>query len=120
MSSETRWRWAGIVSAISVGGVLITDIVANVVGGYISEQIKTWDVPDKTPAAQTAPANADETVSSIPPQGSEGAVTMAAVDACSETHLVTAAALLPSRIINRERKIACRMACAWAAMVFFR
>jgi endonuclease YncB( thermonuclease family) len=79
MSSETRWRWAGIVSAISVGGVLITDIVANVVGGYISEQIKTWDVPDKAPAAQSAPANADETVSSIPPQENEGAVTMAAV-----------------------------------------
>jgi endonuclease YncB( thermonuclease family) len=78
MSSETRWRWAGIVSAVSVGGVLITDIVANVVGGYISDQIKTWDVPDQAPA-QHAPANTGETVSSIPPPASEGQVTMAAV-----------------------------------------
>ena len=57
---------------VSVGGVLITDIVANVVGGYISDRIKTsWDVPQHAPAAQ-APANATETVSSIPPPASEG------------------------------------------------
>jgi len=37
MSSDQRWKWAGIVSVVSIGGVLITDIVANVVGGYISE-----------------------------------------------------------------------------------
>ena len=44
MSSDQRWKWAGIVSVVSIGGVLITDIVANVVGGYISDQIKTWEV----------------------------------------------------------------------------
>lgn len=64
---------------ISVGGVLITDIVANVVGGYISDQIKTWDVPEQAPAAQQAPISAADTVSSIPPPASEGQVTMAAV-----------------------------------------
>jgi endonuclease YncB( thermonuclease family) len=65
---------------LSVGGVLLTDIAANVVGGYISERIKTsWDVPQDAPAAQQAPANAIETVSSIPPPASEGQVTMAAV-----------------------------------------
>ena len=47
---------------VSVGGVLITDIVANVVGGYISDRIKTsWDVLQHAPAAQQAPANATET-----------------------------------------------------------
>jgi endonuclease YncB( thermonuclease family) len=80
MSTDQRWKWAGIVSVVSVGGVLLTDIAANVVGGYISDRIKTsWDVPQRAPAAQQAPANATETVSSIPPPASEGQVTMAAV-----------------------------------------
>jgi endonuclease YncB( thermonuclease family) len=82
MASDQRWRWAGIVSVISVGGVLVTDIVANVVGGYISEQIKSWQVPDEAPlGAQHAPppASATDTVSSIPPPSSEGQLTMAAI-----------------------------------------
>lgn len=80
MSSDQRWKWAGIVSVVSIGGILITDIVANVVGGYISDQIKTWQVPDQPPAAaQHAPANATETVSSIPPPANQEPVTMAAV-----------------------------------------
>jgi len=57
MSSDQRWKWAGIVSVVSIGGVLITDIVANVVGGYISEQIKTWQVPDQAKAPDQAPAH---------------------------------------------------------------
>ena len=70
MISEQRWKWAGIVSVISIGGVLLTDIVANVVSGYISDQIKqSWlepqqqgSVPNPEPAiaeratAATAPA----------------------------------------------------------------
>ena len=66
---------------VSIGGVLITDIVANVVGGYISDRIKTsWDVPQqRARPRKQAPANATETVSSIPPPASEGQVTMAAV-----------------------------------------
>jgi endonuclease YncB( thermonuclease family) len=78
MSSDQRWKWAGIVSVVSVSGVLLTDIVANVVGGYISDQIKTWQVPVHAPAAAAA-AQAD-TVSSIPATpASEAQVTMAAV-----------------------------------------
>jgi endonuclease YncB( thermonuclease family) len=80
MSTDQLWRWAGIVSVLSVGGVLLADIAANVVGGYISDRIKTsWDVPEHPPSAQQAPPDATETVSSIPPQASEGQVTMAAV-----------------------------------------
>ena len=79
MSTDQRWRWAGIVSVVGIGGVLITDIVANVVGGYISDQIKTWQVSDEAPqAGKQVPADA-EAVSSIPPAASEGQVTMAAV-----------------------------------------
>jgi endonuclease YncB( thermonuclease family) len=77
MSSDQRWKLAGIVSVISVGGVLLTDIVANVVGGYISDQIKTWQVPLHTPAAD--PAAQSDTVSSIPAApASQPQVTMAA------------------------------------------
>ena len=80
MSTDQRWRWAGIVSVVGIGGVLITDIVANVVGGYISDQIKTWQVSRmrRPQAGKQVPADA-ETVSSIPPAASEGQVTMAAV-----------------------------------------
>jgi endonuclease YncB( thermonuclease family) len=85
MSSDQRWKWAGIVSVVSIGGVLITDIVANVVGGYISEQIKTWQVPDQAKAPDQAPATREasavdaEAVSSIPAPANETQVTMAAV-----------------------------------------
>jgi hypothetical protein len=85
MSSDQRWKWAGIVSVVSIGGVLITDIVANVVGGYISDQIKTWQVPIQPPAQNQAEAKRDasaadaEAVSSIPAPANETQVTMAAV-----------------------------------------
>lgn len=85
MSSDQRWKWAGIVSVVSIGGVLITDIVANVVGGYISDQIKTWQVPIQPPAQSQAEAKRDapaadaEAVSSIPAPANETQVTMAAV-----------------------------------------
>ena len=81
MSTDQRWRWAGIVSVVGIGGVLITDIVANVVGGYISDRIKTWQVSDEAPRKQAQASKCwdAETVSSIPPAASEGQVTMAAV-----------------------------------------
>ncbi len=85
MSTDQRWKWAGIVSVVSIGGVLITDIVANVVGGYISDQIKTWQVPIQPPAQDQAQAKRDasaadaEAVSSIPAPANETQVTMAAV-----------------------------------------
>jgi hypothetical protein len=63
MASDQRWRWAGIASVIGIGGVLITDIVANVVGGYISEQIKDWQVPGEQPVASaTTPTPTETTV----------------------------------------------------------
>ena len=83
MSTDQRWKWAGIVSVVSIGGVLITDIVANVVGGYIADQIKTWQVPIQPPAQDQAQAkheaSAAEAVSSIPAPANETQVTMAAV-----------------------------------------
>ena len=80
MSTDQRWKWAGIVSVVSIGGVLITDIVANVVGGYITDQIKTWDVPEQAPQAKPqVPAVEADVVSSIPPPASGEQVTMAAV-----------------------------------------
>jgi endonuclease YncB( thermonuclease family) len=83
MSSDRRWKWAGIISVVSIGGVLITDIVANVVGGYIADQIKTWQVPIQPPAQDQAQAkheaSAAEAVSSIPAPANETQVTMAAV-----------------------------------------
>jgi endonuclease YncB( thermonuclease family) len=83
MSSDQRWKWAGIISVVSIGGVLITDIVANVVGGYIADQIKTWQVPIQPPAQDQAQAkheaSAAEAVSSIPAPANETQVTMAAV-----------------------------------------
>ena len=78
MSTDQRWKWAGIVSVVSVGGVLITDIVANVVGGYISDRSRRGTSRIRRRARQQVPADA-ETVSSIPPPASEGQVTMAAV-----------------------------------------
>lgn len=67
MSSDQRWRWAGIASVIGIGGVLITDIVANVVGGYISDQIKTWDVPEEPAVASVAVATPTEAMAASVP-----------------------------------------------------
>lgn len=82
MATDQRWKWAGIVSVVSIAGVLITDIVANVVGGYISDQIKaSWLMPGDAPApSQTAEPEQDMVVSSIPstpqaPQAQLAAVT---------------------------------------------
>ena len=73
MSTDQRWKWAGIVSVVSVGGVLITDIVANVVGGYISDRIKTsWDVPQNAPAAQAGSCQRDRDRLEHPASGKRG------------------------------------------------
>ena len=52
MHTDQKWKWAGIVSVVSIVGVLLTDVVANVVAGYISDQIKGWEVPEQATAAQ--------------------------------------------------------------------
>jgi len=67
MATDQRWKWAGIVSVVSVAGVLITDIVANIVGEYISDQIKaSWLMPgQEAPAIPASEPQADIMVSSI-------------------------------------------------------
>lgn len=81
MDTDQRWKWAGIVSVVSIGGVLITDIVANVVGGYISEQIKTsWLTPEETTASgQAATPPAQETTASLPQAAPKREARLAAV-----------------------------------------
>jgi hypothetical protein len=81
MDSDHRWKWAGIVSVVSVGGVLLTDVVANVISGFISDQIKTWQVPlQAPPAKESVPPQAEAMVSgaTVPP-APQAQVTMAAV-----------------------------------------
>ena len=56
MGSEQRWKWAWIVSGIGIAGVLMTDIVANVVGGYITDRLKGWQLPDGQHAVTGAAA----------------------------------------------------------------
>ncbi len=76
--SDQRWRWAGIASVIGIGGVLITDIVANVVGGYISDQIKDWQVPGEAQpavASAAAPTPTEAMVVSTPGPGQEPGMT---------------------------------------------
>jgi endonuclease YncB( thermonuclease family) len=62
MHTDQKWKWAGIVSVVSIVGVLLTDVVANVVAGYISDQIKGWEVPEQATAARQASAQLPETI----------------------------------------------------------
>jgi endonuclease YncB( thermonuclease family) len=67
MATDQRWKLAGIVSVVSLAGVLFTDIVAKVVGGYISDQIKSWQMPGEEHAPSSAPEpEQNMVVSSIP------------------------------------------------------
>jgi penicillin-binding protein 1A len=67
MSSDQRWKLAGIVSVVSLGGVLVTDIAANVVSGYISDQIKaTWQLPGLAPGAKASLAPNEAAVARLP------------------------------------------------------
>jgi hypothetical protein len=82
MATNQRWKLAGIVSVVSLAGVLVTDIVANVVGGSISDQIKSWQMPGEEHATSSASEpEQDMVVSSIPsapkqaPQAQLAAVT---------------------------------------------
>jgi hypothetical protein len=66
MTPDHKWKWAGIVSAVSIGGVLLSEIVANVVGGYISDQLKTWQVPELASAASSPVTQGDVTMAAMP------------------------------------------------------
>lgn len=56
MDGQQKWRWAGIVSVASICGVILTETAANLLGGYISDQIKTWEPPAEANVASVAPA----------------------------------------------------------------
>ena len=59
---------------VSIGGVLITDIVANVVGGYITDRIKTsWDVPQQRAGRATSSSECDRDGLEHPASGKPGA-----------------------------------------------
>ena len=59
---------------VSIGGVLITDIVANVVGGYITDRIKTsWDVPQQRAGRATSSCERDRDGLEHPASGKRGA-----------------------------------------------
>ena len=53
MDSFSKFRLAGIVSVVSVCGVLATEIVGNVVGEYVIGQIEEWRSPELISAAET-------------------------------------------------------------------
>jgi endonuclease YncB( thermonuclease family) len=54
MDGQQKWRWAGIVSVASICGVVLTETAANLLGGYISDQIKTWEPPAEASVASVA------------------------------------------------------------------
>ena len=54
MHSDQKWRWAGIVSVVSICGVILTETAANLIGNYISDQIKGWETPKQVTAASVA------------------------------------------------------------------
>jgi endonuclease YncB( thermonuclease family) len=56
MDGQQKWRWAGIVSVASICGVILTETAANLLGGYISDQIKTWEPPVEASVASVAAA----------------------------------------------------------------
>ncbi len=56
MDGQQKWRWAGIVSVASICGVVLTETAANLLGGYISDQIKSWEPPAEANVASVAPA----------------------------------------------------------------
>jgi len=60
MDGHQKWRWAGIVSVASICGVILTETTANLLCGYISDQIKTWEPPAEASVASVAPAPASK------------------------------------------------------------
>lgn len=110
MGSEQRWKWAGIVSVISIGGVLLTDIVANVVGGYISEQIKqSWlmppppGAPAPAPAAAPAPAVVAASAPAVPaPQPTQAQMASAIANAPATPAIAAASPPTAETVAVRE------------------
>jgi hypothetical protein len=67
MNSFNKVRLAGIVSVLSICGVLATEIVGNVIGDYVTDQLKDWQGLEPVPAAETADSTPDNVVLPILP-----------------------------------------------------
>lgn len=100
MDGQQKWRWAGIVSVASICGVILTETAANLLGGFISDQIKSWEPPAGANVASVAPApviKADKS-ETTPAADTEDEVLVAAVPAREdkESQAVTPQSLRPT------------------------
>jgi endonuclease YncB( thermonuclease family) len=86
MDGQQKWRWAGIVSVASICGVILTETAANLLGGFISDQIKSWEPPAGANVASVAP---------VPVAKSDKSEAKPAANAESETEVLVAA--VPNR-----------------------
>ncbi len=75
-TTDQRWKWAGIVSVVSICGVLVTEIVANIVGGYISDQIMDWQPPqtEGMTASVAFRRPAETVITAVPVRATKGAL----------------------------------------------
>jgi endonuclease YncB( thermonuclease family) len=100
MDGQQKWRWAGIVSVASICGVILTETVANLLGGFISDRIKSWEPPAEASVASVAPtpvAKSDKSEAK-PVADTEEEVLVAAVPAREdkESQAVTTQSLRPT------------------------
>ena len=74
ITTDSRWKWAGIVSVVSICGVLVIEIVANIVGGYISDQIMEWQPPqtEQATASVALLRPAETVVAAVPVRATKG------------------------------------------------
>jgi endonuclease YncB( thermonuclease family) len=99
MDGQQKWRWAGIVSVASICGVILTETAANLLGGFISDQIKSWEPPATATVASVAPAAvAKSDKSEAKPANTEEEVLVAAVPNRDgkESQAVTTQSLRPT------------------------
>lgn len=99
MDGQQKWRWAGIVSVASICGVILTETAANLLGGYISDQIKSWEPPAEANVASVAPGPVANSIKSqtTPVADTEDEVLVAAVPArdTKESQSVSTQSLRP-------------------------
>jgi endonuclease YncB( thermonuclease family) len=79
MDGQQKWRWAGIVSVASICGVILTETAANLLGGFISDQIKSWEPPAEASVASVAPVIKSGKSETTPVAGTEDELRVAAV-----------------------------------------
>ncbi len=100
MDGQQKWRWAGIVSVASICGVILTETAANLLGGYISDQIKSWEPPAEANVASVAagPVTKSNKSETKPVADTEEDVLVAAVPARDdkESQAVSTQSLRPT------------------------